>query len=242
MTDVILHGALGRRFGKHHRFFVKKPIDAVRALMANKKGFHKISRQWGREGKFYEIICDGKLIETEGEAMLDGGYRSIHIVPIIIGTGNALKIGLGIFFVVIGVVFGQGWLVMAGISLIVGGVMGYLFPPTMASPSFSSSPNTKSFLFSSLQNSTSRGAPVQIGYGRLKVGSQVISTALEPSRVIQGGSTAFQVGNGAGGGGEDSWNSRIINAGGYDGGGTYYLNNFLYNWKAPIAMDEGKIG
>lgn len=185
MTSVILHGKLGKKFGKHHKFLIKKPIDAIKALMANKKGFYKAYKTWGREGKLYQIICDNKIIETNDELVNNKEIKEIHICPIIAGAGdNVQGIGqiiVGTLLIVVGVMTSNPYLINAGIAIAVGGVMSILFPPP--TPTFESNVQSKSFLFSSTENSTVQGVPVPIGYGRLRVGSKVISTSLQPKRL-----------------------------------------------------------
>lgn len=189
MTSVILHGRLGKKFGKHHKFLIKKPIDAIKALMANKKGFYKAFKTWGREGKIYQVICDGKTINDENEMLLNNKVDEIHICPII--AGAAEKAGIfqtivGALLIVAGAIVGPGnpvgaALINAGIAMVVGGVMAMLFPPP--TPTFESNVQSKSFLFSSTENSAVQGVPVPIGYGRLRIGSKVISTSLSPKRI-----------------------------------------------------------
>jgi predicted phage tail protein len=195
MTNIILHGALGKRFGKEHKFFVRKPVDAIRALMANKKGFSHAFRTWGQKGKLYEIICDDVLIDSDDLLLQEKNINEIHIVPTVIGSGNTLRIIIGVVLVIVGLLInyfsggtlsGLGnFLIQLGIGMIVGGILGILFPPAV--PQFEAAISSKSFVFSSLGNETTRGGPVKIGYGRLRVGSNVVSTALEPTRLGQQG-------------------------------------------------------
>jgi predicted phage tail protein len=195
MTEVILHGALGKKFGKKHRFFIGKPIDAIRALMANRKGFSVDFRKWGQKGRLYEIICDGELLESKEQFELEGTIKTIHIAPTIMGTSNSARIIVGALMIVASFYFpGSGTafqqfmnstLIGAGVSLVIGGIMGLLFPPPV--PQFESSVQGKSFIFSSLENSAVQGVVIPLGYGRLRLGSKVISTALEPTRMGRSG-------------------------------------------------------
>lgn len=197
MTSVILHGRLGREFGEHHKFLVRKPIDAIRALIANKKGFYKAFKTWGKEGKLYQIICDDKIIENENELNNLKKINEIHICPVIIGAGGdggVVQTVVGVILIVVGLAIspyapGVGAvLVDIGIAMVVGGVMAMLFPPP--TPTFESNIQSKSFLFSSTENSTVQGVPVPIGYGRMRVGSKVISTSLQPRRFKGSGSVS----------------------------------------------------
>jgi len=195
MTEVILHGALGRKFGKVHYFNINKPIDAIRALMANKKGFRHALKAWGRKGFLYEMICNGNLIENEQELLNTQNIKRIELAPVILGASKEIKIVLGVILIVVGAIFiATGWLaplgkfmVSMGVGLLIGGILEILFPVSI--PSFHTEAAGRSFIFSTTGNSTTRGAPVQIGYGRLRVGSQVISTNLEPTRLGGGPNT-----------------------------------------------------
>ena len=208
MTEVILHGALGKKFGRSHCFNIGKPVDAIRALMANKKGFRRALRTWGKKGRLYEIVCDGELIENETELLNKRRLDRVEIVPTIVGTSKAVKIIVGVVLIVVGVILEfyfpgnpfSGYLYSMGAGLILGGVLEILFP--VQTPSFHTDAATRSFLFSSTTNSTTRGGAVQIGYGRVRTGSQVISTVLEPSRM--GGGNANGGWNG-GYGGQYGW-------------------------------------
>jgi len=190
MTKVILHGALAKRFGKEHNFLVRKPVDAIRALAANKRGFKRALKTWGRQGRLYEMICDGQKVSSEQELDSAGNYKEIHFSPTIIGTSNAAKIIVGALLIVIsminpiaGTMFGE-ILMGAGISLVLGGIMGLLFPPPV--PSFEAEATQKSFLFSSLENAATQGATVPLGYGRMRIGTKVVSTSIEPQRLGNG--------------------------------------------------------
>ena len=66
----------------------------------------------------------------------------------------------------------------AGMSLVLGGVASIL-APTPKTPDPKESPeNTPSYLFNGAVNTTAQGHPVPIGYGRLIVGSAVISASI----------------------------------------------------------------
>ena len=213
MTSVILHGALGKKFGTNHKYMIRKPIDAVRALMANRKGFKSALKTWGKQGKLYEIICDGKKIESENELKEHSNIEQIDISSLIIGTSsNAAKIIVGIVMVVVSIYMpGAGGMLAAGIqgagvSLIIGGIMGLLFPPPV--PSFTAEAQSKSFIFSTLENSATQGVSVPLGYGRMRIGTKVISTEIKPRRM--GDETQISQGAGWGSSGADGWLGAIL--------------------------------
>lgn len=197
MTKIILHGALGRKFGREHNFLVRKPIDAIRALIANKKGFKKAFKTWGRSGKLYEVICDGKKISGEKDLLNYAQYKEMHFAPIIAGSSDSAKAIIGAVLMVVSFIWNPAGtfaiamdsaLMGAGASLFIGGVMGLLFPPQ--APTFQSEASAKSFIFSTLENAAAQGVSVPLGYGRLRVGTKVISTSVEPQRLGGGNKRA----------------------------------------------------
>lgn len=124
-------------------------------------------------------------------------FESLDIVPIIEGAGGDGGI-LGIFQAIIGVVLiiagivigvGAGWtgvgavvgygMIIAGVGLLAGGIITLLSSP----PKFEDfreidgATGRTSYLFNGPQNTTREGGPVPVGYGRLLVGSQVISAS-----------------------------------------------------------------
>ncbi len=74
-----------------------------------------------------------------------------------------------------------GIAVEIGTAMLLQGAIGGLMdepepPPT--EPQGPTMKNTTSFIFSRPLNNTVQGAPVPIGYGRLRIGSQVVSSAV----------------------------------------------------------------
>ena len=65
-----------------------------------------------------------------------------------------------------------------GMSLALGGVAQILAPTPNTPEPKESAENTPSYLFNGAVNTTAQGHPVPIGYGRLIVGSAVISASI----------------------------------------------------------------
>ncbi len=94
MRTIVLHGDLAERFGASFDLDVKSPVEAVRALIVQIKGF----RQAFREGH-YRVR---KIRERRPATDLDldelklrlGQAREIHIVPVIAGSGSGMS-GVG---------------------------------------------------------------------------------------------------------------------------------------------------
>jgi predicted phage tail protein len=182
MTKVNLHGLLAFEFGKSMTFSLKRPKDVLYAINANKKNFYNKVIELSQIGCHYSIIVDGEDIKNLNELDLKKEPKVIDLVPVIIGTGSSSGV-LGGVLAVVGIVamFIPG-LQGVGIALIGMGVQMMLTPkstsgagtePPKAAIGTASAIN-QSFYFSNIANLAQQGAPVPLGYGRLKIGSSVI--------------------------------------------------------------------
>jgi len=113
----------------------------------------------------------------------------IKIIPAIGGSGSLGKIVLGAALIAASFYFPgtagalSGFLSSAassiGFSLVLGGVTGMLFKPNTVKSTSSERPNNRpSYAFNGAINTVGQGNPVPLAYGRLRVGSQVISAGL----------------------------------------------------------------
>jgi len=203
LTNIKLHGILGEEVGiKECNLSISSVSEAIRALEAlTKNKLYKFFRDKDSEGIAYKVLINGREAEVENlkEDDLDriknselcmnfNDLKSIDIVPVIQGSGKAGSIGaivLGVILIIVGAylsAFGGAALIGAGIGLIVGGVM-YLLssPPKIDDFREVKGGGRTSYLFSGPQNTTREGGPVPVGYGRMIVGSQVISASYEVS-------------------------------------------------------------
>jgi predicted phage tail protein len=200
MRTVVLHGALGARFGASFDLDVKSPVEALRALIVQIKGF----RQAFREGhyrilKTREYVAD--TLDLDELKLRLGRAREIHVVPIMAGSASSwgkILTGVAIIGLAIaapyalgfagsitgalgttafaGISFGQ--IAGIGAAIALGGVAQMLAPtPTLAGGS-AAADRKESFLFGSADNVTAQGVPVPIGFGEFVGGSVVISVGL----------------------------------------------------------------
>lgn len=188
MKTVILLGELGKRYGSRHLLDVKSPAEAIRALCANFKDFASFVSSSEERNVGYRVL---NMREDVGEDELHNpaGQR-IAIVPVVAGSGGAFgKILLGaalIFaatfnpFIFLGgaplltgivgqIAFG------VGVSLALNGVSQLLAPPPKKEKD---QEEKNSYIFNGAVNTTSQGQPVPLGYGRMIVGSAVISAGV----------------------------------------------------------------
>lgn len=190
MKEIILYGELARRFGKYHRFAVKNTAEAIRALKANCKGFERYMCNAHSDNVGFRIFVGRSAVNDYKEIHSPAGQAVIRIVPVIIGSKSPwVKILIGVALIAAAVVITVGSagagtplsaqiLGMTGASLFIGGVAQLLSPPPKT-PGSPESNNKNSSIFNGPANVTAQGAAVPVGYGRLVVGSVIISAGIE---------------------------------------------------------------
>lgn len=177
MKTIILLGELGRRYGRKHTLDVKSPAEAVRALCANFKDFAAFVSSSAERNVGYRVLSmrdDVSLDELHNPA----GKR-ITIAPVVAGAGGVAKIILGAILITASLLLPPGiWtqpLMAAGISLVIGGVSQLLSPLPQIPKEEKNNP---SYVFNGAINTTAQGQTVPVGYGRMIVGSAVISAGI----------------------------------------------------------------
>lgn len=206
MLKVYLHGNLGKTFGKKWNFDVDTPMDAFKAIDANTKGFIRYLAQKDREGIAYNVWFENGPI-TSKELQIDiSSKRKMHIVPVIKGSdtemardmrlygGAGILGGLALDFLgdMLGGILGDilsfiGTLAIEiGAALLIQGLIGALQdePDDVEPARAKNMKSSASFIFGNPTNNVIQGARVPIGYGRLRVGSHVISSSVLNSRLV----------------------------------------------------------
>ena len=159
MKIINLHGKIGKEFGERWELDVASIIEGMRAIEANTGRFFQYLTKNREENKTFSFILDDcpQKIEKEEEllAPLPAKCKEFHIVP---NAEGAV----------------QAFIVPLLISIATGFIMRALFKP----PKPEEEKRTKSFLFSGGQNVAQQGVPVPLGYGKLLVGSIVVSATM----------------------------------------------------------------
>lgn len=195
MTTILLLGELGQQFGRRHRMVVHSAAEAIRALSANFPAFERELMASGERGVGYRVISGREALGLEQLHDPTGAQR-IVIAPVISGAGgNGLgQILLGAALIAVswwnpmgwaaaGAFLSQATLYSVGTSMILGGVA-QMISPAPASSSPSEKPqNQPSYTFNGAVNTTAQGQPVPVGYGRLIVGSAVISAGIDVDEI-----------------------------------------------------------
>lgn len=188
MRTIILLGELGKRYGRRHLLDVKSPAEAVRALCANFRDFAAFVSRSAERNVGYRVLNMREDV-AEDELHNPAGQR-ITIAPVVAGAGGTLgkillgAVLIGASFLVPGlgatVLFGTTTLASVafgiGVSMALGGVAQLLAPqPKSPGPQEEQQP---SYVFNGAVNTSAQGQPVPIGYGRMIVGSAVISAGI----------------------------------------------------------------
>jgi predicted phage tail protein len=185
MKRVILYGELAKRFGKEHRFEIGSVSEAIRALRVNFKGFEEYLCTAHHNGMGFKVIVGRHGIAEPSELHNPTGEsEDIRIVPAILGSGGVFRAIIGAVLIAtsflvpgLGTVF-AGALLNVGAALVIGGIASLLTkPPETKRPE----ERKNSSVFSGPVNTTQQGVAVPVGYGRMVVGSVVISAGIETS-------------------------------------------------------------
>lgn len=188
LTTVILDGAMGKKFGRRWRLAVDSPNEALRMIDANKPGVFVWIRDNLARYANYKVTCkyeDGRVEELdENEYPLNRKATEIRFTPILEGSGAVGRIIAGIVLVIVGIllVWSVGLpIILAGIGLIVGGVIQLLTPqPKMGAqnPDSQKRSDGTSYYFDGPVNTVAQGATIQLIYGECLVGSHPIYAAV----------------------------------------------------------------
>jgi predicted phage tail protein len=172
MTNIRLHGVLAKEYGQNFSLNVGRPKNVLHAIDANRDGFIARMVQLHKEGCIYEVIINNTRLTEPNGLEEENDPATIDLVPVITGSGPIAAI-----------------VATATSSALIGNIVAAVF---WAALSFALSPQPElqqieataqasksSLIFSNTVNTANQGAPLPVGYGRLKVGSQVIQATIK---------------------------------------------------------------
>lgn len=200
LVDIKFHGELGEVIKKDYKLSVSSVKEALHAV--NRISGKKLSKYFIQPDNFrksYRILVNGKDIVgtskkldtlekvNESEIVINRTtIKTIDVVPVIEGSGDFLDIVLTVVGVVlmIAAFFVAGpigvALFMAGVALFTAGMSNLLSsPPEDTGFTDNSKTGRRSFVFDGPTNVVGEGRAVPYGYGRLRIGSQVIDATYE---------------------------------------------------------------
>lgn len=179
MITVRLYGQLAKHFGKCFKFAARTPSEALRAMQVNFPSFAKKLEEHGVDG--YHIVCDKEDRDINGLSW--PVQREVRVVPVVAGASAGARIVIGAALILAGVFLlpTGGWSMAAissGVGMVMGGVSEILFP-LPEQEQYEDAGVKPGFAFDGPVNTVAQGNPVPICYGRMIVGSQVVSASME---------------------------------------------------------------
>lgn len=190
LVNVVLHGELGKLYGKNWELAVRSPSHALRLINANTSGK---ALRWIRSNAskytHYGVICeylDGtkKQLSEDDYELERPSLKSIHFTPIIKGaSGKAAAIFqsiVGVVLIVVGAYTQQPGLILSGASMLVGGISQLLAPKVKKSDSS----RRTSHYFNGTEQTEVQGGPIQLIYGRCLVQGAPISVATTVDQLL----------------------------------------------------------
>lgn len=162
MINITLRGILASKFGDKWNLDVSSVQEIFQAIKVNTKNSEKIFYEAEKLFSHFMVVVDGSVLPSYlfFSDVLEPG-NNVEIVPIVQGGGATLFfIGLGLMILSY---FLMKWL----------------------SPKAPKDIKTSSTILQGMRNVTARNVVVPIGYGRLRVGSVVITNdiVVKPYRI-----------------------------------------------------------
>lgn len=201
MRTIVLHGELGEKFGKEWTVDVASPAEAFRAIEANSKGFFQYLIGSSDNGIGYQVKLNDRIIDENELGGPLGEKTTLHVIPMIGGAGKGWgKVVVGALLVTAAIVFSGGSMAsaipyglgmsygnmaMVGVALMFAGASSLLAKPTDIGDN-NPADNKPSYVFNGPVNTVAQGGVVPVGYGRLIVGSQVISGGIVVNEIDAG--------------------------------------------------------
>ena len=213
MKVVKVYGALRKRLGQcRFELEAATPAQAIKALCVNFPGLDKWLIDSEKDGVGYRVTVSKEKATEQDISPLSMPWSEkdvFSITPVIAGAGRGLGailagvalIGIAVasggagfaFNATQGVGFvGTGAVPSAlaaaagniGIGLVFMGIAQTLSPQPSLDSTLDESAQLESFSFSNVVNTSKQGLPVPIAYGRVFVGSAIISSGLDVDEVV----------------------------------------------------------
>jgi len=212
MKVVKVYGALRKRLGQcRFELEAATPAQAIKALCVNFPGLDKWLIDSEKDGVGYRVtVSKEKATEQNVSPLLMPWSEKdvFSITPVIAGAGRglgAILAGIALVAVAVaapgvGLIAAKGGFAVVpgatglaaglaaaagniGIGLVFMGIAQTLSPQPSLDSTLDESAQLESFSFSNVVNTSKQGLPVPIAYGRVFVGSAIISSGLDVDEV-----------------------------------------------------------
>lgn len=156
MISVNLQGSLAKDLGNNWQLEVESVFEIFQAFNANIDNFSRLFADWSKLFSHFIVYIDGKpmpphLIKSK---MLKN-KKEVSIMPIVQG----------------GATISAGYLIAFGVTMMVLSIVLMI----VLSPKAPKDIKTDSTIIGGIRNVANRNIVIPIGYGRLRVGSAVVS-------------------------------------------------------------------
>jgi predicted phage tail protein len=186
MTNVIIHGELGKIFGANHTFKLERLIDVVKAINANNPGFKEHILSLFQKGVNYNMVNlkkPNQKWDSIDDYSKEEAPDELHLVPEIAGAGGVAAAvavyAVSVVATTLGFTAVAGILTNLAVGLLIQGIMSLLFPvelPKTSAQTTETKIDTSSYIFTNLQNNAIQGFPIPLVYGEMRIGSNIIAT------------------------------------------------------------------
>jgi len=212
MKVIKVYGALRKRLGQcRFELEAATPAQAIKALCVNFPGLDKWLIDSEKDGVGYRVTVSKEKATEQNVSPLIMPWSEkdvFSITPVIAGAGRGLgQILAGIALVAVavaapgvGLIAAKGGFAVVpgatglaaglaaaagniGIGLVFMGIAQTLSPQPSLDSTLDESAQLESFSFSNVVNTSKQGLPVPIAYGRVFVGSAIISSGLDVDEV-----------------------------------------------------------
>ena len=206
MKVVKVYGALRKKLGQcRFELDVATPAQAIKALCVNFSGLDKWLIDSEKDGVGYRVMVSKEKATEENVAPLLLPFSDkevFSITPVIAGAGGVFRILAGAALIGLAIASGGATLGLAGfastgvaggalaaaagnigIGLTFVGIAQTISPQPSLNSTIDEAVQLESFSFSNVVNTSRQGLPVPIAYGRVFVGSAVISSGLDVDEV-----------------------------------------------------------
>tara|TARA_B100001059_G_C17694791_1_gene506918 strand:- start:75 stop:665 length:591 start_codon:yes stop_codon:yes gene_type:complete len=196
MKVVKVYGALRKLLGKtRFEFVADTPAQAMNALLANFPQLERWLIDSEKRGVAYRVTVGKQKVHNDNMSGMFAPWSEqdvFSITPVLIGAGRggfgSILLGIGlvaaaVFIPGLGIGLGGALVTKVGLfggALILGGIA-QMISPVPKPPREASKLESNSF--SGVGNTVRQGVPVPIAYGRVFVGSAVISAGLDVDQV-----------------------------------------------------------
>ena len=172
MTNVFLEGRLGDVVGQEFTFKARNVKEVLSAIEANTGKLRNYL--FSNKKRLFAIFVEGK----EAGLFTSVKGKVVRILPILFGSVAAISAAIAAKL--LGAAAGAA--AKAVVGFIIGAVLSAVLSfgismliSKMLKPDDPDTVSTSSFIFGQAENVANQGVPVPVGYGRLKIGSRIIS-------------------------------------------------------------------